>query len=66
MAIFWLPFSLPEQLKAVHSLLKVPFLTHDEKMELERIENDLKFNIPLKMDEKEFLKILIKKFGSFA
>jgi len=66
LAIFWLPFSLSEQLKTVHSLLKVPFLTHDEKMELKRIENDLKFNIPLKMDEKEFLKTIIARYGAYA
>ena len=66
MSIFWLPFSLPEQLKAVHALLKIPFIPHDEKKELETIENELRFNIPLNLSQKEFLKTIITKYGAFA
>ena len=66
MSIFFLPFTIKDQLKTVQDLLKVRFLKHDEKMELEKINNDLKFNIPLKMSEKEFLKSLITKYGTFA
>ena len=66
MSIFWLPFSLPEQLKAIRDLLKVRFLKHDEKKELETIENELRLNIPLNMNRKEFLKTIIVKYGAFA
>jgi len=31
LTIFYLPFTLKEQLKAVQDLLKVPFLKQDEK-----------------------------------
>jgi len=66
LAIFWLPFSLPEQLKAVHDLLKIRFLNNDERKELEKIENELRLNIPLNMNQKGFLKTIIIKYGSFV
>jgi len=66
LAIFWVPFSLSKQLKAIRDLLKVRFLKHDEKKELETIENELRLNIPLNMNQKEFLKAIIAKYGAFA
>jgi len=66
LAIFWLPFSLHEQLKAIRTLLKVRFLYHDEKKELEKIEAELGLNIPLNMNQKEFLKTIITKYGAFV
>jgi len=66
MTIFFLPFTIREQLKAVQDLLKVPFLKQGEKKELERIENELKFQTPLDQSEKEFLKTIISKYGSFV
>ena len=61
LTIFYLPFTLKEQLKAVQDLLKVPFLKQDEKKELERIENQLAFRTTLDQNEKEFLKTIISK-----
>jgi len=66
MTIFYLPITIKEQLKAVQDFLKVRFLKHDEKKELERIENELKFRIPLNPNDKEFLKTIISKYGSFV
>jgi len=66
MTIFYLPFTIKGQLKAVQDLLKVRFLKRGEKDELERIENELKFRIQLDQCEKEFLKIIISKYGSFV
>ena len=66
MTIFFLPFTIREKLKAVQDLLKVPFLKQGEKKELERIENELKFQTPLDESEKEFLKTIISKYGSFV
>jgi len=66
MTIFYLPITIKEQLKAVHDLLKVRFLKHDEKKELDRIEKELKFRIPLNLNDKEFLKTIISKYGSFV
>ena len=66
MTIFYLPITIKEQLKAVQDLSKVRFLKHDEKKELDRIENELKFRIPLNPNVKEFLKTIISKYGSFV
>jgi len=66
LSIFWLPFSLPEQLKAIRDLLKIRFLNNDERKKLEAIENELRLNIPLNMNQKEFLKTIIVKYGAFA
>ena len=66
LTIFYLPFTLKEQLKAVQDLLKIPFLKQDEKKELERIENQLAFRTRLDQSEKEFLKTIISNYGSFV
>ena len=66
MTIFFLPFTLKEQLTAVQDLLKVPLLKQGEKKELERIENELAFRTPLDQSEKEFLKTIISNYGSFV
>jgi len=66
MTIFYLPFTIKGQLKAVQDLLKVRFLKRGEKNELERIENELEFRILLNFNDKEFLKNIIAKYGSFV
>ena len=66
MAIFYLPFTIDKQLKAIQGLLKIRFLKNQEEKELKRIETDLKFKIPLNLAQKEFLKTIIAKYGSYV
>jgi len=66
LAIFYLPFTIDRQLKAIQDLLKIRFLKNQEEKELKRIETDLKFKIPLNLIQKEFLKTVIAKYGSYV
>jgi len=66
MAIFYLPFTIDKQLKTIQNLVKIRFLKNQEEKELKRIETDLKFKIPLNLVQKEFLKTVIAKYGSYV
>jgi len=66
LAVFFLPFTINEQLKIIQNLLQIWFLKNNEKKELERIQKDLKFRVPLNPAQKEFLKIIIAKYGSYV
>jgi len=66
LTVFFLPFTIDQQLKTIQSLLQVLLLKNDEKKELERIQKDLKFRVPLNPAQKEFLKIIIAKYGSYV
>jgi len=47
-------------------MLDIKFLKNEKKRELERIETDLKFKIPLNLAQKEFLKTIITKYGIYV
>lgn len=63
MAIHWLPFTIEKQLEAIQAILQIKFLLYDEKKELERIKNNLRYRISVNHSEKDFLQKMISKYG---
>ena len=63
MGVYWLPFTTEEQLRVIQALLKISFIGNDEKSELERIGNNLKWNRFLADNETKYLQSMIDKYG---
>ena len=63
MGVYWVPFSIPNQLEAVQLLQKVPFIPQEQRKFLFDIENSLKRNIHLTANEKQKLQEILTKFG---
>ena len=63
MGVYWVPFSIPNQLEVVQLLEEVPFIPQEQRKFLFDIENSLKRNIHLTANEKQKLQEILTKFG---
>lgn len=63
MGVYWLPFTIDEQVKVLQGLLKISFLDYEERIKLEQIEHNLSSNRFLTNEESRYLKLIINRYG---